>query len=514
MGKVYNQFAWKGASFISDAMKAFFSSKGSADADLSGNRGTLEYRSRSLYQNSAFAGAAVNTKVVNVVGTGLKCRPQINYELLGIDREKAVKWERSTRTLFELWANSKFCDAERENTFAQMQDLALKTELICGDAFALRCFIPTRNSPFGTCFKILEGNRCQNPTGLSDCDAVTMGVEVDSNGAAVAYYFTEKPIYGLDTYSDYAATVRVPAFGVTESRNVIHVFETDRPNQRRGIPWLAPVIQQIKQQERYADAELIAAVVASMFTVFIKTTDSDLPDEMLGNVPDPARVEPPMAHSDGSVPAPKPAAELTPGGIVELGQHEEIQTADPKRPNANYDPFVNSIFNEIGARLGIAREVVLKKFDSSYNAVRAAILESKKTFDKARMNLSVDFCQPVYDAWLDECVQMGIIDCEGYEDPMKRMLWHGCRWIGDAPIMLDPLKETQALKMQLDEQLTTRSNACTQVNGGEYEAIATELAEESKIRARLDLPEPGSVNKSESVTTSTQEIADPQGSDK
>ena len=99
--------AWKGASWISDALKAFFFSRGSADADLSGNRDVLEYRSRSLYQNSAFAGAAVNTNVLNVVGTGLKCRPTIDYRMLGITRDEASEWERRTRALFELWAQSK-----------------------------------------------------------------------------------------------------------------------------------------------------------------------------------------------------------------------------------------------------------------------------------------------------------------------------------------------------------------------------------------------------------------------
>lgn len=491
--------AWKGASWISDALKAFFFSRGSADADLSGNRDVLEYRSRSLYQNSAFAGAAVNTNVLNVVGTGLKCRPTIDYRMLGITRDEASEWERRTRALFELWAQSKNCDAERENTFSQLQDLALKTQLVCGDAFALRCYREAPNFPFGLCFKILEGNRCKNPVGVFDSERLAMGVEVDEFGAVVRFHFTEKPIYNLDAYTESVPTVAIDAFGIDGERNVIHLYETDRPNQRRGVPWLAPVIMQIKQQERYQDAELVAAVVSSMFTVFIKTANSDLADPFLGNVPDELRVERPEL--------PKTAAELSPGGIVEMNQNQDIQIADPKRPNANYDPFVNSIFNEIGARLGISKEVILKKFDSSYNAVRAAILESRKTFDRARANLASDFCQPVYDAWLDECVSCGIIRAEGYEDPLRRALWHRCAWIGDAPVMLDPTKETQALKMQIDEQLTTRANAVAQVNGLEYEAVASALAEEKKFRESLGLSEPGSVTKTESVSVQQTEDA-------
>ena len=79
---------WKGADFIGDALKTFLFSRGSADADLSGNRDVLEYRSRALYQNAPFAGAAIDTKVINVVGTGLSCRPNVKKEFLGDVDEK------------------------------------------------------------------------------------------------------------------------------------------------------------------------------------------------------------------------------------------------------------------------------------------------------------------------------------------------------------------------------------------------------------------------------------------
>lgn len=36
------------------------------------------------------------------------------------------------------------------------------------------------------------------------------------------------------------------------------------------VPFLAPVIEALKQLGRYTDAELVAAVVSGMFTVFIE----------------------------------------------------------------------------------------------------------------------------------------------------------------------------------------------------------------------------------------------------
>lgn len=64
---------------------------------------------------------------------------------------------------------------------------------------------------------------------------------------------------------------RVEAWGEkTGRRNVIHIMNRERIGQRRGVPFLAPVIEALKQLGRYTDAELVAAVVSGMFTVFIE----------------------------------------------------------------------------------------------------------------------------------------------------------------------------------------------------------------------------------------------------
>lgn len=169
--------AWKGASEATEALKTFFVSKGSADRDISVDRETLALRARNLYQNSAFAGALINTLDINVVGTGLKLRPVIPWELLGLKRDAARVWEKKTQTLFEIWASSKKCDTEKKADFHELQSLALKTQLVTGDVFALTQYNRKAN-PFGLCIKLLEADRCQNPFGEMDSQRLAQGIEV------------------------------------------------------------------------------------------------------------------------------------------------------------------------------------------------------------------------------------------------------------------------------------------------------------------------------------------------
>ena len=65
---------------------------------------------------------------------------------------------------------------------------------------------------------------------------------------------------------------RVQAYGErTGLPNILHVMESERPDQYRGVSYLAQVIEPLLQLRRYTESELTAAVVESFFTAFIKT---------------------------------------------------------------------------------------------------------------------------------------------------------------------------------------------------------------------------------------------------
>ena len=499
--------AWKGASAVTEALRAFYAPNGSADRDISMDLDVLRRRSRQLFQNNTFSRAMISSFTTNVVGTGIKARPTLKqWEILGLTQEEAEKWNRKAQDLFELWAGSKKCDAERKNDFAQLQDLALKTALLGGDCFALGCYNKNLD-PFGLNIKLLEGERCQNPLGALDSDALTEGVEVDKNGAPRAYHFTTKPVWSIDEYTDYIDTIRVPAFDSFGNPNVVHIFTSDRTDQRRGVPMLAPVILQLKQQERYQDAELMAAVISACFTAVLENNVPEEAEDLYGNVPESERVE---KTDDKYTVDPwqgtRPALEMKPGAVWSLAQGQKISSLNPQRPNVNYQPFVESIFAEAAAACGVSFEVVLRKFNSSYNSVRAAILESRKTYERMRHDFVSDFCQPIYEKWLADAVVSGIIEAPGFfENPVKRALWSGCRWVGNAAFLLDPAKETSAIKMQIDEQLIDRDTACAMINGGEYEVVARGHAKELSLRKELGIGEPGSVSKTENFSVSTDD---------
>jgi lambda family phage portal protein len=210
-------------------------------------------------------------------------------------------------------------------------------------------------------------------------------------------------------------------------------------------------------------------VVSSCFTVFIKTPQGD--SELLSKHPSHY-----ATHNDDY--------KLGNGTIIDLAEGEDISTVNPGRPNAQFDPFVQSVLRQIGVALELPFEVLIKHFTASYSAARAALLEAWRFFMAKREWLAQYFCQPVYEAWFLEAVCSGRIQAPGFMDgdPAIRAAYCGTHWIGAAPGQIDPLKEIQAARERIDAGISTLSRETAALTGEEWEKTHRQGIKEQKMR--------------------------------
>jgi capsid protein len=133
--------------------------------------------------------------------------------------------------------------------------------------------------------------------------------------------------------------------------------------------------------------------------------------------------------------------------------------------------------------LGIPYEVLIMHFSSSYTASKAAIETARQFFTDRRNGLATDFCQPVYEWFLYECVVRGIIDAPGYlKDPIARAAWGGSEWIGRAPIVLDAVKDANAAEKWIDLGVKTLESVTVETTGGDWRANQEQRGRESDMR--------------------------------
>lgn len=460
-----------GASTTKKSLAGWLYAGGSHREDIEDNLSTLRQRSRDLYMGVPIANGAVKTMRTNVVGRGLYLKPTIDREVAGLTAAQAQKLEKQIQREWQLWADSPDCDIQRIDNFYELQQLAFLNWLMSGDCLAVLPIKPRLNQPYDLRIQLVEADRLSSPDYCDTYDnKIVGGVEVDRDGEVVAYHISDQHPLSYEVAE--IKWQRVEAYGKkTGRRNVLHIMCRERIDQRRGVPFLAPVVEALKQMGRYTDAELIAAVVSGLFTVFIEKEANGEGEAIGSMIPDEELVD---SMDDTSI-------EMGPGAVVDLNAGEKIHDSNPGRPNANFQGFVEAICQQIGAALEIPYELLVKRFNASYTASKGALEEAWKMFRMYRRWLANDFCQPIYEEWLSEAVAKKRIDAPGFfEDPIIKKAYCGAEWNGPARGTLDPKKEVQAAESRVANGFSTRSQETMEMTGGDFYSNVEQLKHEEK----------------------------------
>lgn len=436
-----------------------------ADSALEYDLPKLRDRSSDLIRNNPLAAGVINTKVTSVVGSGLKLKSAVKREFLSISDEEADKWESVAEFEFNILAKS--LDISGVSTFAGLQDLAFRSTLEKGDTFSLLVDKERKTLPYRLAVQMIEAERVCNERKKRNTLTLVDGIEKGEFNSPTKYHIiVSHP--GSTVSVKKTKWQKVDALDKNGRAQVLHLFKPLRPGQSRGVPDLAPVIDSLKQLGRYTEAELMAAVIGGMFSVFIKTEDEDGQLQQLGESP---------TSSEQNY-------ELGAGAIVGLGVNESIEVANPGRPNQAFDPFVLAILRQVGAALELPYEILIKHFTSSYSASRAALIEAWRFFMARRQWLAERFCQPIYEAFVDEAVALGRLHAPGYfSDPFIRAAYLGSEWVGQSAGNLDPLKAAKSDDLLNKMGVKTLDQITKETTGGDWSDNHRQLMKERAARS-------------------------------
>lgn len=481
MIKVQN-YAEGGASRNKKTLKSWTPTHFSAKKEIDQNLSLLRARASSLVKNSPIGAGAVNVETSNVIGAGLKLFPRIKHKELGMTAEQAREWSRKTKAEFEIWAsNALACDYLRRNNFYELQRIAFRSYLTDGDNFCLfKRRKPTADNPYSLRLQLIEAGRVSNPmTGntltvgtvemkvVGSENRIINGIEVNKNGALEAVWISNRYPFEFSTLESELKWQRVRFFGrLTGCRNVLHICADSRPDQFRGEPFLAPVIESLKQISRYSDAELTSAIIKSYFSIFFvqPASDHDL-NEITGEEIDVADYK------------------LGPATMSALPRGVDVKAIDSSNAQSTFDVFTSAFLKQIGSALSIPYEVLIGHFSSSYSASRAALLQAANEFRQRKAFFINDFCRPIYENFLIEAIALGRIDAPGFFDsPTIRNAWLNAEWYNEQTRFLDPVKEANGIKAQLELGLTSREKAAAELQGVDFwENVEQIILEEKSL---------------------------------
>lgn len=466
---------WRGASQVLRSLAGWITTLGSGRSDTPRyERERMAARSYDAYRNHLIARAAVTRKRTNVVGTGLQMTPSVDAEALGISEEEAEKLNDAIAREWRLYYNNPSeVDIEATHDGAGLQSLALITASLGGDCWASTPFEEAPGGIYGLKIQLIDPARVSNVNNQPDTPTLQDGVEISLTGRPIAIQVRNRhPADNFVKVRD--GWTRHEIFAPDGKRRIFQIWnDKDRIGITRGVPMLAPILEPLQTLEQYSRAELIAAVVSAMFTVFIEK-DAQQFDE---------RGEPvaPLAGSEQK--GEDYLLQLGNGAVVDLNPGEKAHDTNPGRPNANYDPFFLSIVRQIGAALEIPLDELLLNYQASYSAARAAMLQAWRFYTTCRWWLVQQFCHPHYCLWFDEAVARGRLQgVSNYADPTRRAAYTQAIWTGPARGAMQEKNEVDAAKARIDSGLSNETIETAQMMGEDWRMVYKTRLRETKQR--------------------------------
>lgn len=162
---------------------------------------------------------------------------------VGASGLQLVSESKDATDYFNRWADQ--CDCTGLMTFCTMQSVIARAWFVDGEIFVIRVNLRGMLK-----IQLIESHRVYTPPHLSSQEGINVidGVGIDGNGRVLGIWVNtaQSPSYASGFVTSIIADTDSPAnWKFVEAEDVIHVFEPNRANMYRGLPFLYPVMNDL-----------------------------------------------------------------------------------------------------------------------------------------------------------------------------------------------------------------------------------------------------------------------------
>jgi lambda family phage portal protein len=433
----------------------------SANAEIRMDLQTLRNSARALTRDNPHARTIKRTFKINVVGArGIQLRPQVR-QLSGDgldDRRNRIIAEE-----FALWCRKDSFDVQGRNSFLGVQ-LAIAGALIDSGELFVRI---VRGNKFGRskvplAFEVLEADLIDvEYNSLSDRPdhRWCMGIELDRWNRPTRYAVLTKHPGDFELRNPYAG----PKHLFVPASDIIHIWGVEeRVGQLRCEPLLTPVIVTAHNLQQYQKAHLVKKRVQSSQLGWITT-----PDSFEGEIVDNQRT-----------------VESEPGVFRRLNPGESVIAPDFGAEDSTYAEFVKDALRTQAVGTGTSYSTVSGDFSAgSYASLRINVFESRDYWRLLHTAIIEQFCQPVYQEFLQAAVMYGVLPDSTFSDYWFRPeRYTAARWQSRSWGLLDVSKDTEAFRTARELQLETHSEQISNLTGEDFRRTIDEIEAENRYK--------------------------------
>ncbi len=396
------------------------------DQELIADLKVLRTRSRELARNNAYVVRFLASLEENVVGPyGIGWRPNDD------DEDQTDLMRTLNASVSDAWEEFSECvTVDGRMTWPDFSQLAMQMLAQDGELFVRKYVGP--EFPMGFALQFVDPDLVDESFNTPadawrDMREIRMSVEVDRDLRRVGYYVYDEPyIYG--------STSRHRTF--VPADQMLHIGRARRANQTRYVPWVHPVMTDLKMLDGLDEAELVASrTAAAKMGWLVQAKDAGpMPGEITSTG---ARRPVPMEASPGSI-------AIAPAGMT-------FEAWDPQHPTTAFAGFHAAIIRKIAAGLGLAYTTLANDpGDANFSEGRQQTQRERIFFRKIQQFLVRTLAQPTIDELLRTAPLVGKLDMRAVTEyrALRRGVWEVPGWD-----YVSPLEDVQAAVLAINNNL-------------------------------------------------------------
>lgn len=417
-------------------------------------RYTLRNRSRYEAANNGYFKGLLRTRRNDIVGTGPRMQVGLPDTYIDPDFGTVAKTPKDAARMIE----------KRFRAWMKAADIATKLRIMVeagerdGEIFGVYFTDPQSTDAVWLNLRLIEPDQCTTPGLVWNDPTATDGIKFDEYGNPVEYHFLKAhpgdPIW-FDSWE----------YDAVSAQWVIHWYDPDRANQRRGIPALTPSLPLFSQMRRYTLATLTAAETAANIAG-IMYTDQPPPSEG-GN--------PPTFEEFDSVPIHR-------GSLLTAPMGWRAESFKAEQPTSTYREFKAEILAEAGRCVVAPRNVATgSSAEYNYSSGRLDHLPWQRSIAIERDRIISEILERLFRAWHHEARLI-----PGYLPyPLPPVEEWERTWHWDGFPSIDPVKEATADEIGLKNGTRTLTQIYAE-RGEDWEDAIRQKAREIRLARQLE----------------------------
>ncbi len=409
----------------------------------------LRVRSRDLAKNNAYGHRYLSMCSTHIVG------PEgfaLEMNLVGYKDKPRDAVNSAVEDAWAAWGLNPTVDGQMD--WVGLQQII--AENVATDGEVLLHIVRGASNDQGLAIELIDADRLDHlynrPVDANGI-RVAMGVAMDNTtGQRVGYWIWNH--HPLD-FEAHPVRVFVPA------AEIIHVYVPNRTNSVRGVPWMAPAMNQMQMLGRLWNAELMSAVNASLRMGLVTSTNdiTDPTDEGYSVPVDDDAVQSDITAQDQPLDPAIVASQYLNNTAYSYSDEAHfygvplgMEIKEMPHPNPALNGFSIELLKGIASALNVSYHALTADVSqASYSSARVALLEERDNWVKMQRWYIAAVCRPIFKVWLENAIVRGIVKVPttDWQKTFTPIFW-GRTWS-----WIDPKNDTEASVLAIGANLST-----------------------------------------------------------